>query len=203
MECHHRVRIRGVVEYQHLGSDLFLQIQGKGLRVLTLQSTSLAVGDVVDVLGFPAMGGTNPILENAVFHRLGHGNQSYPVKMDFNKPWEQFDSLLVTTEARLLSRQAQPDGIRLMLQMNDVVFDATLPPSFSTDAAPLNSIVRVTGICVVRSGGLWRVPESFGMLLRSPQDMIVLRAPSWWDLRHTVWPLGIRVSILVVVWAWG
>jgi signal transduction histidine kinase len=203
MESHHRVRLRGVVEYQNLGSELFLQIQGKGLRVLTPQSTSLAVGDVVDVLGFPAMGGTNPILENAVFHRLGHGNQPYPVKMDFNKPWEQFDSLLVTTEARLLSRQAQPDGIRLMLQMSDVVFYATLPPDFSTDAAiPLNSIVRVTGICVVRSGGLWRVPESFGMLLRSPQDMIALRAPSWWNLRHTVWLLGIAVSILMVVVAW-
>jgi signal transduction histidine kinase len=203
METHHRVRLRGVVEYQHLGSDLFLQIQGKGLRVLTPQSTALGIGDVVDVLGFPAMGATNPILENAVFHRLAHGKEPHPVKMDFNKPWEQFDSLLVTTEAKLLSRQAQPDGIRLMLQMGDVLFDATLPSGFSGDpTVPLNSIVRVTGICVVRSGGLWRVPESFGMLLRSPQDVIVLRAPSWWNLRHAVWLLGITVSILLVVVAW-
>jgi signal transduction histidine kinase len=203
METHHRVRVRGVIEYQHLGSDLFLQVQGKGLRVLTSQSTPLTVGDLVDVLGFPAMGGTTPILENAVFHRLGHGVEPDPVKMDFNKPWEQFDSVLVTTHAKLLSRQAQADGIRLMLQNGDVVFDATLPPGFSADAVvPLNSIVRVTGICLVRSGGLWRIPESLGMLLRSPQDMIVLRAPSWWNLRHTVWLLGITVSILLVVVAW-
>jgi signal transduction histidine kinase len=123
--------------------------------------------------------------------------------MDFDKPWEQFDSVLVTTDAKLLSRQAQADGIRLMLQNGDVVFDATLPPGFSADAAiPLNSIVRVTGICLVRSGGLWRVPESLGMLLRSPHDMIVLRAPSWWNLRHTVWLLAITVGILLVVTAW-
>lgn len=203
MEAHHRVRVRGVVEYQHLGTDLFLQVQGKGLRVLTPQSTPLAVGDLVDVLGFPAMGGISPILENAVFHRLGHGNGPDPVRIDFDKPWEQFDSVLVTTDAKLLSRQAQPDGIRLMLQKGDAVFDATLPPGFSADAAiPLNSIVRVTGICLVRSGGLWRIPESLGMLLRSPQDMIVLRAPSWWNLRHTVWLLVITVSILLVVTAW-
>jgi signal transduction histidine kinase len=203
METHHRVRVRGVIEYQHLGSDLFLQIQGKGLRVLTPQSTQLAVGDIVDVLGFPAMGGTTPILENAVFHRLGHGVEPNPVRMDFDKPWEQFDSVLVTTDAKLLSRQAQADGIRLMLQNGEVVFDATLPPGFSAGAAvPLNSIVRVTGICLVRSGGLWRVPESLGILLRSPQDMIVLRAPSWWNLRHTVWLLAITVGILLVVVAW-
>lgn len=203
MEAHHRVRVRGVVEYQHLGTDLFLQVQGKGLRVLTPQSTPLAVGDLVDVLGFPAMGGISPILENAVFHRLGHGNGPDPVRIDFDKPWEQFDSVLVITDAKLLSRQAQPDGIRLMLQKGDAVFDATLPPGFGADAAiPLNSIVRVTGICLVRSGGLWRIPESLGMLLRSPQDMIVLRAPSWWNLRHTVWLLVIAVSILLVVTAW-
>ncbi|MGH9514266.1 MAG: sensor histidine kinase [Terriglobales bacterium] len=202
-ETHHRVRVRGVVEYQHLGSDLFLKIQDKGLRVLTPQSTQLSVGDLVDVLGFPAMGGVTPILENAVFYRLGHRREPDAVKMDFNKPWEEFDSVLVTTDAKLLSQQAQPDGIRLMLQTGDIVFDATLPPSFSADAKiPLNSIVRVTGIGLVRSGGLWRVPESLGMLLRSPQDMIVLRAPSWWNLRHTVWLLGITVSILLVVVAW-
>jgi signal transduction histidine kinase len=203
MEAHHRVRVRGIVEYQHPGSDLFLQIQGKGLRVLTPQSTPLAVGDLVDVLGFPAMGGTNPILENAVFHRLAHQSAPDPLRMDFNKPWEQFDSVLVTTDAKLLSRQIQPDGIRLMLQNGDVLFDATLPPGLSADAAiPLNSIVRVTGICLVRSGGLWRVPESLGMLLRSSQDVIVLRAPSWWNLRHTVWLLAITVAILLVVTAW-
>jgi signal transduction histidine kinase len=203
METHHRVRVRGVVEYQHLGSDLFLQIQDKGLRVLTPQSTQLAVGDLVDVLGFPAMGGTTPILENAVFHRLGHGREPDPVKMDFEKPWEQFDSVLVTTNAKLLSRQAQPDGIRLMLQNGEIVFDATLPPGFSAGAAiPLNSVVRVTGICLVRSGGLWRVPESLGILLRSPQDVVVLRAPSWWNLRHTLWLLAITVSVLLAVTGW-
>ncbi len=203
METHHRVRVRGVVEYQHLGSDLFLQIEGKGLRVLTPQSTQLAVGDLVDVLGFPAMGGMMPILENAVFHRLGHRNEPDPVKIDLDKPWEQFDSVLVTTDAKLLSRQVQPDGIRLMLQKGEVVFDATLPPGFSVDAAvPLNSVVRITGICLVRSGGLWRIPESLGILLRSPQDMIVLRAPSWWNLRHAVWLLAITVSVLFVVVAW-
>ena len=205
MGTRHRVRLRGVVAYQHLGSDLFLQIQGKGLHVLTQQTTPVAPGDLLDVLGFPAMGDTSPILEDAVFHRLGHRKEPDPIMMDLNKPWEQLDGALVITKAKLLSRQAQPDGLRLMLQSGEVIFNATLPPAVGGDAGPsvpLNSEVRVTGICLVRSGGLWRVPESLRMLLRSPQDIVVLTTPSWWNLRHTLWVLAITVGILLAVMAW-
>lgn len=52
----HRVRVRGIVGYQQHGKALFLQSQGKGLRVLTEQSTPVEIGDLVEVLGFPAMG---------------------------------------------------------------------------------------------------------------------------------------------------
>src|SRR5215813_550336 len=39
----YRARIRGVVEYQQLGNALFLQSNGKGLRVLTRQDTRVDV----------------------------------------------------------------------------------------------------------------------------------------------------------------
>jgi signal transduction histidine kinase len=40
------------------------------------------------------------------------------------------------------------------------------------------------------------------VLLRLPQDVIVLRAPSWWNLPHTLWLLGITASVLLTVVAW-
>jgi signal transduction histidine kinase len=201
----HRVRVRGVVGYQHLGNELFLQSQGRGVRVLTQQSTPLEIGDLVDVFGFPAVGDAAPMLEDAVFHRLSSGNPPEPAKLDLDAPWEQFDSALVTTDAKLLNRQAQPDGMRLRLQRGEVFFDAILPASVSADrllSIPLNSEVRLTGICLVRSGGLWRVPQSFRLLLRFPQDVAVLTTPSWWNLRHTLWLLGITGGILLAVVAW-
>jgi signal transduction histidine kinase len=201
----HRVRVRGTVGYQQLGNALFIQSEGKGLRVLTQQTTPLELGDLVDVLGFPAMGDSAPILEDAVFHLLSHGKAPQPVKLDLNAPWEQFDGAIVTTDAKLLSRQAQPDGFRLQLQSGDVFFDASLPLSVASDrvlSIPLNSQLQVTGICLVRSGGLWRVPQSLRMLLRSPQDVLVLTTPSWWNLRHTLWLLAITGGILLAVMAW-
>ena len=201
----HRVRVRGVVGYQQPGRALFLQIDGKGLRVLAQQDTPLAIGDLVDVLGFPAMGDSAPILEDAVFHRLGHQSAPDPVKLDLDAPWEQFDNAVVSGDAKLLGRQARPDGLGLLLQAGDIIFDATMPQGVSGDgllSVPLNSKVRITGICLVRNGGLWRNPESFRMLLRSPQDVVLLTTPSWWNLRHTLWVLGMTVGALLIVLAW-
>lgn len=200
----HRVRVRGIVGYQQ-GNALFLQSQHKGLRVLTHQSTPLEVGDIVDVLGFPAMGDSAPMLEDAVFHRLGHEKAPLPVTLNLTVPWEQFDGAVVTTDAKLLNRQAEPDGLRLMLQRGDMFFDATAPPGLVAErllSIPLNSGVRLTGICLVRSGGLWHIPQSFRMLLRLPDDVVVLTTPSWWNSRHTLWLLGITGGVLMAVLVW-
>jgi signal transduction histidine kinase len=66
----------------------------------------------------------------------------------------------------------------------------------------LNSEVRVAGICLVRTGGLWSIPQSFRLLLRSPNDVVLVGAPSWWNLRHTMLVLAITVGALLVVLAW-
>jgi len=201
----HRVRVRGTVGYQQQGNALFLQSQGKGLRVLTQQGTPLEIGDLVDVLGFPATGDSAPILEDAVFHRLGHEKAPEPVKLNFDMPWEQFDGAVVTTDAKLLNRQAEPDGLRLMLQRGDVFFDADVAASAAAErmlSIPLDSELRVTGICLVRSGGLWHIPQSFRLLLRLPSDVVVRATPSWWNSRHTLWLLGITGGVLLAVMVW-
>jgi signal transduction histidine kinase len=200
-----RVRVRGVVTHQERGSALFLQSQQKGLRVLTTQEIQLAPGDLVDVLGFPALGESAPVLEDAVVDRIAHELPPEPIVLDVTIPWERNDGTLVTTNATLLQRDLRPDGLNLLLQHNDIVFTATLQPG--NDSARLlsisqNSEVRVTGVCLVRNGGLWRVPQSFRLLLRSTQDLIVVHAPSWWNLRHTLWLLGITAAVLLVVVAW-
>jgi len=201
----HRVRVRGIVGYQQQGNALFLQSQGKGLRVLTQQGTPLDIGDLVDVLGFPATGDSAPILEDAVFHRLGHEKAPEPVKLNLDAPWEQFDGAVVTTNAKLLNRQAQRDGLRLMLQHGDVFFDADIAASAAAErmrSIPLNSELQVTGICLVRSGGLWHIPQSFRLLLRLPGDVVVRATPSWWNSGHALWLLGITGGVLLAVMVW-
>jgi signal transduction histidine kinase len=201
----HRVRVRGVLAYQQLGNALFLESQGRGLRVLTEQNTPLQIGDVVDAIGFPAMGESAPVLEDAVFHRVSYTAPPLPDKFNSDVPWEQFDGALVNLDAKLLQRQFQSGGLTLLLQQAGILFEATLPSGNSNNqllAIPLGSQVAVTGICLVRGGGLWRVPESFRLLLRSPKDVGVLRTPSWWNMRHTAWLLALAAGVVLVMIAW-
>jgi len=200
-----RVRVRGAVTYQERGSALFLQSQQKGLRVLTKQDTQLAPGDIVDVRGFPTVGESAPVLEDAIFHRIGHQVPPDPIVLDLNVPWERHDGALVTTDATLLQRDRRPDGLNLLLQRAGTVFTATLPPGSDYDrllSLSPNSEVRVIGVCLVRNGGLWPVPQSFRLLLRSAQDVTVLHVPSWWNLRHALWLLESTAAVLLIVMAW-
>lgn len=199
----HRVRVRGVVVYQEPKKALFVESEGKGLRVLTPQDTVVEVGDVVDVLGFPQMGESAPVLADAVFHRVAYGSAPAPVPLDLREPWEQYDGALVTTDATLLERHGNGAGQVLLFRAGEWVFEASLAaPDEHISGIPLNSRVRIVGICLVRSGGLWSVPQSFRVLLRSPQDVTVLRKPSWWNLRHTMWLLAIAGGVLLVLLAW-
>jgi signal transduction histidine kinase len=198
----HRVRVQGTVTYQQRGSALFLESEGTGLRVLTEQDTVLEMGDVVEVLGFPSTGESAPVLVDAVFHRVGRGAAPVPVKLSLENPWEQFDGLLVETDARLVHSELQGDGQRLMFQAGSLLFEALLPARDAVGGSlsvPLNSEVRVRGICLVRGGGLWSIPQSFRLILRTPQDLTVLRAPPWWNMRHTLWLLGITVGSLLAL----
>src|SRR6185369_15789793 len=95
-----RVQVRGVVGYQQPGNAIFIQSQDNGLRVLTQQDTLLQVGDVVDVQGVPAVGESAPVLQDAVFHFVRHDAPPKPLEFDPGSPWERYDGLLLTMEAK-------------------------------------------------------------------------------------------------------
>jgi signal transduction histidine kinase len=197
----HRVRVQGTVTYQQPGRALFLQNHGQSLRVLTQQDTHLAIGDLVEVAGFPAVGASAPVLEDSVLRRVSAGATPQPVLLDLNLPWEQYDGALITTDATLLQAETKPDGQHLLLQHDDWTFEATLEPHGPLESLPsrVNSKLRITGICLVSNGGLWSIPQTFRVLLRSPQDVTVLHAPPWWTLRRALWLVGIMAGALVLL----
>lgn len=200
-----RVRVQGVVTYQQRGKALFLNSEGQSLRVLTQQDTLLNIGDLVEVQGFPQMGESKPILKDAVFRRLGHQTPPSPVELKISPPFERYDGSLVSASAILLGRQQQPDGLNMLLEQNGFAFTAIAPLGTSSDklrSIPLKSELSIVGICLVRNGGVWHTPESFQLLIRSPEDVVVTHAPPWWNLRHSIWLLSVAMVILVAIFAW-
>jgi two-component system sensor histidine kinase/response regulator len=45
-------------------------------------------------------------------------------------------------------------------------------------------------------------PQSFRILLRSPQDVAVIKSPSWWTPAHAIAMLGVAAGLTLVVLAW-
>lgn len=143
----HKVRVRGVVAYQQAGNMVFLESGAKGLRVLAQQNTPVQVGDVVDALGFPSVGESEPVLADAVFRVIGHGPIPKPINLDLDSSWERYDGALVSIDARLIRFDRQPYGASLLLQHGATLFEARLQPAGPNDLGyPFPSIANFASL---------------------------------------------------------
>ncbi len=201
-----RVRVRGVVTMQQLGHALFLQDGDQGLMVLTHQLVHVAPGDLVEALGFPALGEFAPVLQDAIFTRVGAGRPPKPIRAtadDILKEGEH-DANLVEIDARLLSRTRDLHGDSLAMESGNYIFSARFE---QLDRSVMESLeegsdLRLTGICQVEPGGETSQAQSFRLTLRSPADIVVLRRPGWWTLSHTRWFLGFLALGVIAALAW-
>jgi hypothetical protein len=73
-----RVKIQGVVTLRMTGQGFIVQDASGGMRVLTRQTNEVHLGDLVEAIGFPAIGDFSPYLEEAAFRTLGTGPMPAP-----------------------------------------------------------------------------------------------------------------------------
>ena len=190
-----RVKVTGTVVYFEPGSALFIQDDTGGLHCQTLQRDGLQPGDHVEVLGFMAKGEYTPILEDAIYRKVGPGTEVKPDEADVNKILTGVeDCRLVTLSAHILDRVQRGVNQFLLLQSSDFTFQAYLPQRGSDgfDALQNGSDVKVTGVCLIERGNDWQAGEnwrasSFHLLLRSPEDVIVVQPPPGVNVPDGLW----------------
>lgn len=206
----HRVKLRGTLIYQQPGTALYLQDEKQGLYVQTREKMPLTPGDRIEVLGFPAQGDYTPVLQDAIYRRIEGGVAPRPDLVDHDEALKgTHDCRLVRIEAKLLDRARASGEQFLVLSENDFIFHAYLEQRAGADAfANLanGSQVAVTGVCLIEPG-VWQAGEnwrakSFRLLLRSPSDVELLRAPSWWTFSKVLGITGALgvVSLAAFVW---
>ncbi|HEX4349915.1 MAG TPA: ATP-binding protein [Verrucomicrobiae bacterium] len=202
-----RVKVQGVVTLAMPDQGFYLQDDSGGLLVLTRQTNAVAVGDLVDVLGFPAIGNFSPQLEEASFRQVGTQSLSAP------KPTtaEQVllngtsDAQVVELDGRLLQSVPRSAHPQLVLQDGPIIFTA----SFETPAGRLEvpalesgSVLRLKGICSIQ-GGERHEPVTFSLLISRLEDIHVLETPSWWTSRHALMLAGGLLAAVGVSLAWA
>jgi signal transduction histidine kinase len=222
-----RLKVCGVVTLQKSDGSFFIQSGDAGLAVHADQAIKLALGDLVAVSGYTALGQYTPNLEDAVVQPLAPGALPMPVPVPvtlaalLDSP-EAFEGVLVRVEAELMNRVEGSMGQTLVLQASNTIFTAHLEIPLADErvkSVKLGSTVALTGVFDVQAPGKWtphlarareRIdptfyvapPESVQILLRSSSDITVLQAPSWWTLDRLLRMLGIMSFILLAGLTW-
>lgn len=208
----HRVKVAGTVIYRQAPDLLYIEDRDTGLYVRTAQTDNLLPGDHVEVLGFAAVGDYNPMLQDAVFRKMGEDDLPKPDVVTADQALTgKHDCRLVRIEAGIVDRAHHSQDQFLVLQApGGFIFHAYLQrKGEGVDFAYLRNgcTVAVTGVCVIDPGAEWHAGEdwrakSFRILLRSANDIELLRAAPWWTLQRFLWMVGALGVITLGAFAW-
>jgi diguanylate cyclase (GGDEF)-like protein len=187
----HRVHVRGQVTLQWRGLSLCLRDATRGICAQTVQDTQVDIGDIVDVVGFSEAVSGTPVLMDAVFKSEGHGGKMSVKTITAEQALlGKYDSELVAIDGKLIGSDLESSGNSLVLTSGNVIYTVIVPKSLAGSEATswkIGSKLRITGICSVKldvqsaaAGRGTAVAKSFQILMRSPQDVIVLQRQSWW-----------------------
>jgi PAS domain S-box-containing protein len=205
----HRVKVSGTVIYCQDGV-IYIEDSTEGLYVETRQPGPLSPGDRVEVLGFPAKGEYTPMLQDAVFRKVGSGPEPAPDDVAMDEALKgTHDCRLVRIEATILDRAPREQFLVLQSPSGFIFYAYLERKTEGTDFANLENGTRVavTGVCLIETGNTWQAGQawrakSFRILIRSAADVVILQRPPWWNLQKLLWAMGILGVIVMAAFAW-
>src|SRR5438105_4153493 len=204
----HRVRVIGTVTYFQSGETLILQGERRAILIKTAQRGEVRVGDHVEAVGFPTPAPSGPFLQDAVFRYAGTGTIPEPAHVTAaDLASGRFNNILVSIDAKVLHRIDEPESPTLLLLDGPTLVRAEIDrPRYASAFGKVRegSFVKVTGISFLDVEGLWNYagPTAstvhYKLLLRSPEDVQELRAPSWWTAPHLFYLIAV-LGILMFI----
>ena len=209
-----RVKVRGTVTLALLNQGLFIREESDGgLWVQTSQGFAgslVKAGDVVEAVGWPEASDFRPELRGAVFQVVSQGSPVLPISVTAKELLSsRHHADLVVVEGSVVGYVEEPLGTRLLLNHNDVFFEARIPHSVVKEPLPewvRDAKLKITGICENLPGeGVSSLPVSpmFFIRVSAVDDVVVMSSPPWWSTRRMLWLLGVAVggAMLVGIWA--
>jgi signal transduction histidine kinase len=173
---------------------LFLMEGTNGLRFSLRDGQTVQAGDQVELVGIPENRGLVPSLRQGSVRLLGRQALPRPQPLLLgNKLAGAGESTLVAIEATVVSALAGRDELAVELRAGSHSLLALLRGGVAqASRVTPESLVRVTGVYTTQRapvGGM-ADPQMAALLLNSGADIVVLRSPPWWNLRHSLFVLG-------------
>ena len=210
----HLVHIQGTVTLAWPGRLLCIQDGPRSLCAQTDQTTPVRPGELAEVIGFPIIGAFTPSLTHASYEAAGYRQPVPAVAVNAEQALRgDHDAELVELEGQLIGQDDSASDPTIVLASGHYVFSAVLPAQSAAQRLPpwkKGTIFKIVGICSVKdgtdragtNGEGFSIPASFRILLRSPQDVTVIKSPSWWTPAHAIAMLGVGTMFTLLVLTW-
>jgi signal transduction histidine kinase/CheY-like chemotaxis protein len=202
----HHLRVRGIVTWAS-GSLLFIRDADNGLQARLRRRTQLALGDVVDVVGYPRADRLVPLLEDAEAFPDAHGRPPAPEAASAPDLVRGLHpNQLVQLDAYLRGSTSSIAEELLELQSGTAIFHAVFDKTGGqrVQLQP-GSKLRLTGVFDIQS---WQPlaragTTDFRILLRSPADVEVLVPAPWWTTDRALQVIGVAALLALIAFGWA
>jgi signal transduction histidine kinase len=200
-----RVKVSGQIVHA-IGVEGYLTDGRGALRFITKRPMDLQPGDLAEVVGFPELGGTAPLLREALVRPIGHATLP-PAKSLAASDLTRADNDATRVRIRgvLVSVRETPPEEIFELQNGVRTFAARLAKSNGfADSPTLGSQLELTGVYSRLGANRAAGPDvgGFELLLNSPADIQVIARPPWWTLERLLVIVGILAGVLAVTVLW-
>jgi signal transduction histidine kinase len=211
-----RVHVRGIVTFQRLGENLFLQDTTGGLQVESRQPTGFAPGEVIEAVGFPSFENFRPVLQDAVLLKAAESQASVtPAVVSIEELREGLHHAdMIVLQGKLIDRTTRrvrrhgSDQLEtrtiLILQNTNLIFTAERAEpeqAASLAAIPIGSIIEARGICLTETDDEGKF-KALQLLLPTPDSVRILQKPGWLTPQRLLIGFAIVCSVLIVIVSW-
>ncbi len=200
-----RLKAGGQVVYGRAG-EYFLTDGANGMHVSTRNTNAIAVGDLVEAVGFLELGGPIAGLKEAVMRKTGHAPLPAPRVLAPEQLLSARDAgMLVQVDATLMNQWQQGTERLLELQAGPTAFWARInSQGRSISVPPAGSRLELTGVYSPQSSQTGEgTVGGFELLLDSPSDIRILATPPWWTLRRMFVLVGLLAALLCAALVWN
>lgn len=210
------VVLRGTVTFHHPGYRFFLRGEGGTIEVQTMLGWTgvLAPGDLVEVAGYPILLRKRVLLHDGIPRVREHGPAPAPVPVTVAQALgEDINGELVRIEGTLVQITRRAGQPVLFIESGPQIVEALYPqggPSAAEErfmaSLPVGALVRVTGISDVQ--GSMQLDGSvlathFGLLIRDPGDIAILRPPPFWTTARLLAAVGVLAAVGALFATWS
>ena len=201
----HRVRVHGIVTLSRPQGPTYIVDASGGLPIRNHGAVQLLPGDLVDAVGFAQVASYGPELRDAEIRRIAGAVPPVPRRITVENALEAgLEAQLLEIDAVLVEQLSLGATQVLVLRAGGQLFHAAWPQGIDHPSIERGSVVRVAGICSLETEDQFGfiAAKSLTLLMRSKDDIKVIKSATWWTPAHLAILLVSLVALVVGTLCW-